>query len=71
MFYMKKIQITKFRDTCVYLDDLLFVMGAVSLQGDRGYRGPPGPPGPPAQGVEGQTTVHVPGPPVFTQSFNN
>lgn len=53
----------------VYLDDLLLVV--VSLQGDRGFRGPPGPPGPPAQGVDGHTTVHVPGPPVFTQSYNN
>lgn len=52
----------------VYLDDLLLVV--VSLQGDRGFRGPPGPPGPPAQGVDGHTTVHVPGPPVFTQPFN-
>lgn len=37
------------------------------LQGDRGYRGPPGPPGPPSQGVEGQTTVHIPGPPVSSE----
>lgn len=53
----------------VYLDYLLLVV--ISLQGERGFRGPPGPPGPPAQGVDGQTTVHVPGLPVFTQSYNN
>lgn len=39
----------------------------VLSQGDRGFRGPPGPPGPPPHGVEGSTTtVHLPGPPVFT-----
>lgn len=55
---------------CLFIH-VFFVIVAVSVQGERGFRGPPGPPGPPSLGVEGHTTLHVPGPPVPTQSFTN
>lgn len=43
---------------------------AISLQGDAGFRGPPGPPGP-SLGVDGSTTLFVPGRPVLPHFIIN
>lgn len=55
----------------MYLVVEVVVIIAVCVQGDSGFRGPPGPPGT-TLGVEGgRPTVHVPGPQVLTQPFQN